>query len=353
MIYGIFGGCDMGHSGAYSSRGAFIVATCSLAAYGNCALAAGSSGATAIPSVVPSRISDTDYRLKMTSCPVEMDVNPAIGARVSALRMAGRDVIKPYGCVTAGYDGSAACNNSGSTFWTSPQNAWPTASWPPIASVDGNPYTPNVSGDHLIATGSENAAFGASVNKDFSADDKTCSIVLRYTIKASRSIAAAPWEITRVPRGGIAFFPEGESTRLEPGPLSPYTKTTTATRVDVVWVDDSTRAAPVPAGGAKLIADGAGGWLAYALHDVLFIKKFTDVPPASFAPKEGNVEIYPGSDYLELEVQGAYTKLNGGDSIPWTVQWRAVAIPSTVSVTAGSTTLLVFAQRQAAMQAAN
>jgi hypothetical protein len=200
-------------------------------------------------------------------------------------------------------------------------------------------------------TGSENAAFGASVEKDVAADDKSCSIALRYTIKASRPFAAAPWEITRVPRGGIAFFPEGDSTRLAAGPLSPYTTTTTATTPNIVWVDDSTKGAPVPAGGSKLIADGADGadgWLAYALGDVLFIKKFTDVPPASFARGEGDIEIYPGSDYLELEVQGAYTRLTGGDSIPWTVQWRAVAIPSTVLVFAGSATLLAFAQQQGA-----
>ena len=104
----------------------------------------------------------------------------------------------------------------------------------------------------------------------------------------------------------------------------------------------------MPAGGSKLIADGADGWLAYAVGDVLFIKKFTDVPPTAFAPGEGNIEIYPGSDYLELEVQGAYTQLAGGDSIPWTVQWRAVAIPGTVVVIAGSATLLAFATQQGA-----
>lgn len=98
-----------------------------------------------------------------------------------------------------------------------------------------------------------------------------------------------------------------------------------------------------------MIADGAGGWLAYALGGVLFMKKFPEVLPASIAPKEGDIEIYPGSDYPELEVQGAYTHLAAGASIPWTVQWRAVAIPSTVSVNAGSATLLAFAQRQAAM----
>ena len=109
------------------------------------------------------------------------------------------------------------------------------------------------------------------------------------------------------------------------------------------------KAAPVPRGGSKPIADGAGGWLAYALGDVLFLKIFPVVLPDSFAPKEGDIEIYLGNDYLELEVQGAHTRLTNGTSIPWTVRWRAVAIPSTVSVTAGSATLLAFARQPAAM----
>jgi Domain of unknown function (DUF4380) len=340
---------DMSHRGASSARSAFVLVCGSLAVCGSGASGATSSGATAMHPVVPSKISDSDYRFKMTACHLVMDVNPKIGGRVSTLMIGSENIITPYGCGTGAYNGGAACNNSGSTFWTSPQAAWPSGTWPPISSIDGNAYAPNVNGDHLIMTGSDNAALGARVDKDFSADDKTCSIALRYTIKASKPIAAAPWEITRVPRGGIAFFPEGESTRLAAGPLSPYTTTTIATTLSIVWVDDSAKAAPVPAGGAKLVADGTGGWLAYALHDVLFIKKFTHVPPALIAPREGDIEIYPGSDYLELEVQGAYTQLNVGDSIPWTVQWRAVTIPSTVSVTVGSATLLAFARQQAAM----
>lgn len=325
----------------------FILACCSVAGCSSSGPArGGSSGVLEVHAVAPTRVSDSDYRFSMTRCHLEMDVNPQRGARVSALRMDSTNVIKPYGCGTGAYDGSAACNNSGSTFWTSPQNAWPSGPWPPIASVDGDAYTPKIRGAHLVMTGNGNAALGASVEKDFSADDRTCSIALRYTIKASKAIAAAPWEITRVPRGGIAFFPEGDSTRLAAGPLGPYTTITTTARPSMVWVDDSTKGAPVPAGGSKLIADGAGDWLAYALGDVLFIKKFADVPPASFAPKEGNIEIYPGGDYLELEVQGAYIQLTGGDSMPWMVQWRAIAIPGTVSVAAGSATLLAFAQQQ-------
>jgi hypothetical protein len=87
-------------------------------------------------------------------------------------------------------------------------------------------------------------------------------------------------------------------------------------------------------------------WLAYALGGNLFIKKFTDVEPASFAAKEGDIEIYPGNGYLELEVQGAYKSIAANTAYPWTVQWKVVAIPSSVTVAAESETLLALAEEQ-------
>jgi hypothetical protein len=80
------------------------------------------------------------------------------------------------------------------------------------------------------------------------------------------------------------------------------------------------------------------------------IKKFTDVQPSSFAPNEGDIEIYADlSGYLELEVQGAYTPLTSGATLPWTVQWRVVPIPSSVTVAAKDASLLTFVQQQVAM----
>jgi len=99
-----------------------------------------------------------------------------------------------------------------------------------------------------------------------------------------------------------------------------------------------------------LVADGASGWFAYALGGNLFVKKYPDVLPAAFATGEGDVEVYADtSGYLELEVQGAYTSLASGASLPWTVQWRVVAIPSSVTVAVGSSSLVTFVQQQVAM----
>jgi hypothetical protein len=350
----IGGASATGGSSAIGAGGTAVggAATGGTANGGTATGGAPAAGATSNP-VTPTMVSATDYRLALTACNVVMDVNPQIGARVASLTYNGTNVMMPYAC-TGAYSGTAACNGSGSTFWTSPQSGWDgntstTGDWPPVAEVDGNAYAPSITGTHLVATGSANASLGANITKDFSADAGSCWITLLYKINATKAISAAPWEITRVPRGGIALFPVGDSAKLVPGPLASYTTTTTTTTPNIAWFNDTAKTA-TNVSGSKLVADGASGWLAYALNGVLFIKKFADVQPASFASGEGDVEIYADlSGFLELEVQGAYSPIASGASTPWTVQWRVVAIPSTVTVSAGSASLLTFVQEQVAM----
>lgn len=301
-----------------------------------------STSATSTAAVEPTKVSDSDYRFTLETCKVVMDVNPAIGARVAKLTLDGKAIIKPFTDTT--YNREGTTNNAGSTFWTSPQSAWPVETWPPVKEIDGGTNTVNLDDKaHLVTTGPANTTLGISVIKDFSADDSTCWITMDITMKASKAASAAPWQITRVPRGGIAFFPVGDASKLVPGPLDQYT--TTSGSPNVAWFDDTNKAA-TSGDGSKLVADGANGWLAYALGGNLFIKKFTDVEPASFATKEGDVEIYPGDGYLELEVQGAYKSIAANTTYPWTVQWKVVAIPSSVTVAKESETLLAFAEEQ-------
>jgi hypothetical protein len=93
----------------------------------------------------------------------------------------------------------------------------------------------------------------------------------------------------------------------------------------------------------------SGGWSAYAVNGILFLKKFTDTPASALAPDEGEVDIYPGAGFLEVEVLGPYTSIAAGSNLPWTTQWRVATIPSTVTVSVGSTTLVDFAEQQAAL----
>ncbi len=298
--------------------------------------ASGGTGTGGVTAVVPTMVSDSDWQFDVPSCDMVLDVNPQIGARVTSLSVGGTDIIVPFSCAT--YDGSAACNGSGSTFWTSPQSDW---SWPPVEEIDGGAYAASVSDDHLLLTGSISSSLGAGADKDISVDAGSCTITLVYTIKTNRALSLAPWEISRVPRGGLAVFPAGSSME--------NSSELTVSEVDGhVWLDDSTQTTVVSE-GPKIIADGSGGWLAYVLNGYAFLKFFDDVPAANLAPGEGDVEIYPGSGYLELEPQGAYSAIAANASTDWTVRWRVVAIPSTVTVGVGSTTLIEFVEQQAAL----
>jgi hypothetical protein len=227
----------------------------------------------------------------------------------------------------------------GAVFWTSPQSGW-DSNWPPPKALDSDAYTGGISGNHLVLDSAAYAALGVSVSKDFSADSATGWITVVYTIKASKAVKAAPWENCRVLRGGLAFFPAG--TSLAKGPL------TMTESASMAWFDDAPKTA-TRASGEKAIADGSGGWMAYALGGNLLLRKFTDTPVSAHAPGEGDTEIYPGPSFLELEVQGAYTSIPAGGSLSWTVAWKIVKIPTSVTVGAGSTTLADFAKQQAGL----
>ena len=288
----------------------------------------GSGGSTS-SAVIPTTVASSG-RNRFAFGDVIFEVDPKVGARVSKLSLGGTDMLPATGSDTTTW---------GAVFWTSPQSDWEEF-WPPPAAIDNEPYSGGVSGSHLVLDSGAYAALGVSVSKDFSADSVTGWITIEYTIQASKALKAAPWENCRVPRGGLAFLPAGSS--LSKGPL------TMTESGGIVWFDDASKTA-TSASGEKAIADGSGGWMAYALGGNLLLRKFTDTPASAQAPDEGEDEIYPGSSFLELEVQGPYTSIPAGGTLTWTVAWRIIKIPSSVTVSAGSTSLADFAKEQAAL----
>jgi hypothetical protein len=225
-------------------------------------------------------------------------------------------------------------------FWTSPRSAWTPQTWPPPAAIDNAVYTGGISGTHVVLTGPTDTSIGVGMKKDYAADATSGWISIAYTINATKAIKAAPWEVSRVPRGGIAFFPAGSS--VSAGPL------TITQSSGIVWFDDALMTATSP-NGDKLAADGSGGWTAYVLGGNLFLKKFADQPASAQAPGEGEVGVYPGAGFIEFEVQGPYTSIPASGSLPWSIQWRVVKVPSSVSIAVGSAALVTFVQQQLAL----
>jgi hypothetical protein len=268
-----------------------------------------------------------------------LEIDPALGGRVTSLRQAGREVFT---------DASVNATNFGSTYWTSPQSDW---SWPPVAAVDTQPYSYTVDGASVTLVSAEadvGAAVGGkhvTVTKRFTANFERESIDIEYTLTnvGTSAISLASWEISRVAGGGLTFYPTGavETTPIDP----PHPGVIQVTHESgVTWFDHA--ASFSPGTNAKLNADGTSGWLAHVTAGVLLLKTFEDVVPANQAPTEGEIEIFADAsgNYVEVENQGPYVSIEPGATSTYKVTWFVRNLPSDVDVAAGSASLLSFVQ---------
>lgn len=193
-------------------------------------------------------------------------------------------------------------------------------------------------GATLVLKGATASGLGLSVSKRFTVDGVAGVVSIEYSIdnRATRSRSVAPWEISRVAAGGLTFFPMGEGAPSKGSqPLLPVE----LSGGGVAWLAYD---ASVVTGEAKVFADGSEGWLAHARDGLLFVKAFGDIPPTQAAPSEAEIELYsdPTHSYIEVENQGALTRLAAGASLTWTVRWFLRELDASVPVEMGGAALL-------------
>lgn len=205
-------------------------------------------------------------------------------------------------------------NSFGSTFWTSPQSEW---NWPPVPEYDTKPFNAEITSSSLILTGEKSERFGYRIRKEFATDPKDNAVVITYTImnESGETRKVAPWEISRVPNGGILFFDAKEvipANNMEGLPFD-FTQKAAWYTMDEARVN------------RKINADGKG-WLAFHDKGLLFVKTFPDLKASEPAPAEAEIQIYAniGKTFVEIEEQGAYTELGPGEEVCWTVRWYLV-----------------------------
>lgn len=238
-----------------------------------------------------------------------MTINPDKGGKILSLKYQDKEVLSQ----------SRWPESFGSTFWTAPQKEW---NWPPVQEFDKQPYSiQKKEDDRLVITSPVSQRLGLSVGKDFQIDTKDGAFVITYSIKneGKEACRVAPWEITRVPNAdGQIFFDAVDS--IWPAGLMTFERANGA-----VWY--KTDVAPQ---NRKVNAD-ARGWLAYATDGLLLLKRFPDLKANEPAPGEAEVQVYVnrGKSYIELESQGAYTLLQPGESLQWTVRWYLMPADTT------------------------
>lgn len=264
------------------------------------------------------------------------EVDPQRGGRVTRFELGGQNVLADAQVTGDGI-------NHGSTFWPSPQTAWYENSddtWPPIATIDSDPYEAELDGQTIVLTGPAPNDPGLAelrVVKRFWADLQDLAIVGEFELvnedDETRSWAA--WQLTRVPPGGLSFFATGTTVV--------YEQLTTSQVGGVTWFEHPSGVpSPLPPWPdvPKLSADAGEPWLAHVADGSLFVKTFPEVSPASFAPGHGEVELFAVSEYVELEVQGPMVTLPPGGSLSWSARWYLRELPAGVAATAGNAALV-------------
>jgi len=260
------------------------------------------------------------------------EVDPTKGGRVSSFIVEGKEMLYT--------DTSSGNNNWGSTFWPAPQSVW---GWPPPDTLDKLPYKSlHVANSLMVTSMPTHGKTYCIFEKIFMLDEIDRSVTITYSIKniSHKEIKLAPWQITRIPSGGLTFFPTGETPSK--GMLLPLLKV----RNDISWFDyDSTFVSKNPDAVPKLFSDGAKGWLAHVTNDgYLLLFKFKDTPPSMKAAGEDEIEFYtnPNMTYTELEPLGPCTKIEPKTSFRWSVKWYARKLPKNVEVKIGSKSLLKY-----------
>lgn len=198
----------------------------------------------------------------------------------------------------------------GSTFWTSPQKEW---NWPPVPEYDKGAYAVEQNGNRLKLTSEVSGRLKFRIRKEFAINNSDKSFDVTYSIinEDDHERSVAPWEITRVPNEGLIFF-DAKEEDITPVGLMPF-----KSAFGAVWcVPD------VAQQNRKINADGKG-WLAFYNNGLLLVKHFEDIDLSQPAPGESEIQVYinRGKTYIELESQGAYQKLQPGESLSWSVKW--------------------------------
>ncbi|MEM1136950.1 MAG: DUF4380 domain-containing protein, partial [Bacteroidota bacterium] len=249
-----------------------------------------------------TQLANSDFHFLLGENILEALIKPSDGGKLVSLKYKGKEVLASKAADSVAY---------GSTFWPSPHN-W---GWPPASEIDRDAYSSKLKENTLIMQGPVIQKMGLRFVKEFTLIPEDTSLYFRYTIiNTSEEVkSVAPWEVTRVPKGGLAFFPVSENYKS-------FENLNSGIKEDLYFCE-------VPTGyngkSQKINFDASEGWLAYLRENTLFVKQVDNLNAEQIAPNEGDVELYIDdlSDYIELENQGIYTKLQPGDSLHYDTKW--------------------------------
>ena len=269
--------------------------------------------------------SDNLFTININNVFVAIDAK--VGARIISLKIDGIELLSSK---------EVNSRNYGSTLWLAPEGKWKGQ-----GVLDNGDYKAvYFKGKDLTLKSKRDTLRGFLFSKQFHGDITDTSITISYTItNISKDMQeVAPWEVTRVPTGGLVFSQKGYGNDI-PKSNKMYPLPNVYDSIGIIWYpyDSSTLSAQ------KLFMEGEG-WIAYVNNGVIFIKKFPVIKPDQAAPGEKNVEIYVNKQksYIELENQGVYQQLSTNNSLNYQVKWYLRRLPENIQVQIGNKALVEY-----------
>jgi hypothetical protein len=282
--------------------------------------------ATALSAQTVQQLDDEKYAVSVGD--VTLTVDAAHGGKILSFKLGEQEVIAqnpaaaPQPAPAEGQPPRRRFfnpNSYGSTFWTSPQKEW---NWPPVPEYDSLPYTAEIKDGPVkvvdvaipaVYLTGQVSKYGYRVCKTITVDPSDLAFVITYSIvnESGEVRKVAPWQITRVPNGGILEFdakPEG---------------VTPADLMKVSFDDNkATLEVDVANENRKINVDGKG-WLNFRDNGLVLTQRFPDIAQEDAAPGEAEIQVYIDArkSFVEIEAQGPYTELQPGEKLDWTVRW--------------------------------
>jgi len=282
--------------------------------------------ATALSAQTVQQLDDEKYAVSVGD--VTLTVDAAHGGKILSFKLGEQEVIAqnpaaaPQPAPAEGQPPRRRFfnpNSYGSTFWTSPQKEW---NWPPVPEYDSLPYTAEIKDGPVkvvdvaipaVYLTGQVSKYGYRVCKTITVDPSDLAFIITYSIvnESGEVRKVAPWQITRVPNGGILEFdakPEG---------------VTPADLMKVSFDDNkATLEVDVANENRKINVDGKG-WLNFRDNGLVLTQRFPDIAQEDAAPGEAEIQVYIDArkSFVEIEAQGPYTELQPGEKLDWTVRW--------------------------------
>jgi hypothetical protein len=210
----------------------------------------------------------------------------------------------------------------GSTLWPAPHN-W---GWPPSPTLDQTPHEATLHGDTLCLAGPRDAAFGWQMRRKFLVWPDESRFTVWYEVENLTDTvrAVAAWEVTRLPKGSEVFC------RIDTQSMPYRALKGMKSELDVtgkyhLWVPAS-----YDGPSQKVSYDGMEPWIATQRGQAMLWRRSQPLTVDQFAPKAGELEIYvdDNTDYIEVEIQGAYRSLAPGASARLRVDWWLAPAPA-------------------------